>query len=552
MNIKYHNFFRWIVISFLLIVLFISVIARVIYLGFVQSNFLRAQSEKRIVKNVALNGYRGKILDRNGNLLAISVEAPAVCVNPKKYFNNPENNHKLSYILKRPLKEIEDKVQQNNREFIYLKRVVTEEEKIAIEKLKLPGIFFSVGYRRFYPEGASMAPIIGITNIDDHGQEGLELFFNDWLRGIPGKNRVLKDCLGNIIKDISVLKTPILGQDLMITLDRRLQYFAYEELKKVVSETKAESGIIVAMSVKTGEVLAMVNYPSFDPNQKAGKVIRNRAVTDLYEPGSTFKTFTILEALESNKFNENTLIDTNPGEFRIGKNVITDAEKINNGVLSLSEVLIRSSDIGTAKIILHLDSDRFLGNLRKLGFGQRINNFFPGESAGILPNNLKNRPFVLATLSFGYSISLTAVQLVSAYATLGAKGIKKIPTFISEYSGNSNVEQRVFSVELCNRVIRILEKAVEEGTGRKAKIKGYRVAGKTGTSHMISPKGGYYHNRYYASFAGIAPVSNPEIAMVVVIKDPKNKYFGSQVAAPLFSKVMEGMLRILRIEFDKE
>ncbi len=547
------SFTRWLIITILLILIFFGLIIRIIYLGSVQSNFLKAQGSKRVIKDVALNSYRGKILDRNGNLLAISVEAPAVWVNPKQYVNNEKNNQQLSQILERPLSEIIHKVQQNYREFVYLKRAINEVEKEAIKKLKIPGIFLATGYRRFYPEGESIAPIIGLTNIDDQGQEGIELLFDHWLRGIPGQNRVLKDCLGNVIQNISILKSPVLGQDLVISIDRRLQYFAYQELKKVVQQTKANAGIIVALSVKTGEILAMVNYPSFDPNLKIEKIVRNRAVTDLYEPGSTFKTFTILEALASGRFNENTLIDTNPGEFRIGNNIITDAEKINNGVLSLSEVLIRSSDIGTAKVILQLDSDHFLNTLHKLGFGQRINHFFPGESAGKLPDNLKKRPFVLATLSFGYSVSLTAVQLAAAYATLGAKGLKRVPTFVKQTTPrNLEKEERLFSQSLCERVLKILERAVEEGTGRRARIKNYRVAGKTGTSHMISPKGGYDPNRYYASFAGIAPVSNPEIAMVVVVIDPKTQYFGSQVAAPLFGRVMEGMLRILAIEFDKE
>jgi len=392
-----------------------------------------------------------------------------------------------------------------------------------ISGLKIPGIFLEQGYKRYYSEADAAAHVVGFTDVDDRGQEGLELAYNSWLEGIPGKTRVVKDRLGNRIADLEVTSRPVQGKDLTMSVDRRIQYLAYKELKNAIKKYRADSGSVVVLAVKTGEVLAMANLPSYNPNDRSKFLpnnMRNRAVTDLFEPGSTLKAFIVANALKSGKYRPKTVIDTNPGYLKIDEHVVYEDGRRNNGKITVKEVLKRSSNIGVAKIALSLSSDSLLDLLQDLGFGQSTQSGFPGEAGGVLPNYLKWRPFVLATLSFGYSISITPLQLALAYSVIANKGILHPISFVKNEGKVRG--RRVLSEKISLEMLDMLEGVVSKtGTGRHAVIPGYRVSGKTGTSRIASPKGGYYKDRYFSSFTGIAPTSDPELVVVVVINNPK-------------------------------
>ena len=536
----------------ILILLILGLIGRIIYLGIFEHDFLLGQSKLRSVRDVGTYVSRGIIKDRHGTPLAISVPAGSIWIDPKLFRPEAKELNLLSKFLEIDLKLIKSKWEKNiDREFVYLKRSVSMEIVKEIMSLGISGVFFEKGHKRHYPEGEAVAHVIGFTNIDDSGQEGIELAYDHWLRGIPGKTRVLKDRLGNTVTTLAVLAEPQKGNDLLLSIDHRIQYLAYNELKKAVLQRNAESGSAIVLSVKTGEILAMVNVPSYDPSNRKGISVsrmRNRAVTDLFEPGSTIKAFSIANALHSGKYKSTTVIDTNPGVFKVGGHVIYDNHHKNNGTLTVKEVLEKSSDIGTAKMTLSLPSNSLLNILKLVGFGKDTQSGFPGEASGFLPDRLEMRPFILATLSFGYGISVTLLQLAQAYSILAAGGIFRPVSFLKIDSPSGEVE--VLPRQLCFEIINMLAAVVTRGTGSLAKIAGYKVAGKTGTSHIASPYGGYYSNRYFASFVGFAPVFDPELVVAVMVKDPKGAYFGSVVAAPIFANIMRGALRILGIKLD--
>jgi cell division protein FtsI (penicillin-binding protein 3) len=544
---------RLLILILILLAAVLGLLGRIIYLGIIRHAFLLDQSNIRSVREVSIPAHRGMITDRNGKPLAISMPAESIWANPRLFKATNEQTAQLALLLKFPKKALQQKIaKQKQREFVYLKRALSLEDASKILALRIPGVFSDRGYKRYYPEADAMAHVVGFTNIDDQGQEGLELAYESWLRGIPGKVRVVKDCLGNTVTNLGVIADPQQGNNLMLSIDRRVQYLAYHELKKAIKEYRAESGSVVILSVKTGEVLAMVNSPGYNPNNRSGVSpgrFRNRAVTDTFEPGSTIKVLTIANALNSGKYTADTLVDTNPGRFKVDGHIIKDTGGRNNGLLSVTGVFRKSSDIGTAKITLSLPSNSLVDLLRDVGFGQSTLSGFPGEVSGVLPDNLKARPFVLATLSFGYSLAVTTLQLAQAYAVIASYGLLRPIMFVK----NDKVVpgKQVLSSKVCRQMLKMLEAVLDiGGTGRRAKIPGYRVGGKTGTAYIASPKGGYYSDRYFSTFVGVAPISDPQLVIAVMIKNPRGHYHGGRVAAPVFADIMNGVLRILGIPPD--
>lgn len=552
-SLKTYSWRLYFIVS-LLICLCVGLIWRIIQLGVIKHDFLLNEGANRSIRVLEVPAFRGKILDRNGEVLAISVPVDSIWINPKSFSASQAQIDALANSLKVKSSLISDKIKSNsNREFVYLKRRASLIESSLVKDLKIPGVFFQQEYQRYYPDIEIMGQIIGFTNIDDKGQEGLELAYDNWLRGEFGKIKVLKDRLGNVIRQLSVVKEAKPGNDLVLSIDRRIQYLTFQELKNAVMKYNAETGTAVVLSVKTGEVLAMLSYPSCDPNNRSvisANCLKNKAVTDLLEPGSTTKVFTIANALLSGKYDESTLVDTNPGALKIEKHIIYDDAHKNNGVLSVTGVLQKSSDIGVAKITASLPPNSLLNVLRSVGFGASTLSGFPGEASGVLPSNLTNRPLVTATVSFGYGISVTALQLARAYAVLANNGLLMPISFLKLVESPKSEQVLVSSV--ANKILNMLRSVVEfGGTGRKASIQGYQVAGKTGTAR-IAKAGGYYTDRHWASFAGIAPASRPELVVVVVIKDPKGLYHGGSVAAPIFANIMHGALRVMNILPDAE
>ena len=403
---------------------------------------------------------------------------------------------------------------------------------------------------RYYPASEVTAHVVGFTDIDDQGQEGLELAYNDWLQGTPGSKRVIKDRLGRIVEDVESIQPSSPGKDLTLSIDRRIQYLAYRELKAAVQQHKARSGSAVLLDVKTGEILAMVNQPSYNPNNRKhmrSSQYRNRAITDVFEPGSTIKPFTIATALESGKYSPTTLIDTTPGYYKIGSYTVHD--HINYGVINVTRVITKSSNVGASKIALSLDPERIWSMFNRVGFGSVSASAFPGESAGLMTHYSRWHDIERATMSFGYGLSVTPLQLAHAYSILAADGINRPVSLLKQ---TRPVEgQRVISAPVTQQVRAMMETVIsKEGTGSRASVQGYRVAGKTGTVHK-SAAGGYSVDRYISVFAGMAPASKPRLVLVVMINEPEGEeYYGGQVAAPVFSSMMSGALRLMNIAPD--
>jgi cell division protein FtsI (penicillin-binding protein 3) len=547
--------YKWRLLILVLLMFFavLGLLGRIVYLGIIKHGFLLDQSNMRSIREVNIPAHRGMITDRNGKPLAISIPAASIWVNPKLFSATTEQMEQLALLLNLPSSALQKKITaQKQHGFVYLKRSLPQEVAAKILSLHIPGISKERGYKRYYPEADAVAQLVGFTNIDDRGQEGLELAYDSWLRGVAGKIRVVKDCMGNTIANLGVISEPQQGKDLALSVDRRVQYLAYQELKKTIEKYQAEYGSVVVLKVKTGEVLAMANFPSYNPNNRLGIFpgrFRNRAATDLFEPGSTIKALTIMNALNSGKYKPNSLVDTNPGVLEVDGHLIRDDGRINNGLLTVTGVLKKSSDIGMAKMTLSLPSNSLLSLLRSVGFGQSTQSGFPGEGAGVLPNHLKWRPFVLATLSFGYSISVSLLQLAQAYAVIASYGLLRPITFVK--SDELMPGKQVLSQRVCRQILAMLETVLDiGGTGKRAQIPGYRVAGKTGTAH-IAKIGGYYTDRYFATFVGIAPVTDPQLVIAVVVKNPRGShYHGGSVAAPVFASIMNGTLRILGVPPD--
>jgi cell division protein FtsI (penicillin-binding protein 3) len=539
---------------FIILFLVAGLIARLLDLTVIKQHFLQVQGDERALRTLSEPAFRGMITDRNGYPLAVSTSVFSIWVSPKEAQINLQQLKLLSKILALQPNVVNTLIQRNKikkREFVYLKRDMSPELAAKVKALKIPGVYLQQEYRRYYPEGEIAAHVVGSTNVDDRGQEGMELAYNDWLAGSPGKRKVIKDRLGRIISDVQTLQEQKAGHDLVLSINRRLQYLAYRELMAGVKANNAESGSVVVLDTKTGEILAMVNQPSYNPNNHRNKhnqdSYRNRAVTDVFEPGSTIKAFSVATALDSGQYQAESVVDTAPGWMSVGGHLVRDEH--NNGLLTVTEILQLSSNIGVTKMLLSLPPDHLWHLLHDVGFGEVTSIGFPGERAGLLINRPQWSPFILATLGFGYGISVTTLQLAQAYSVIANNGIK-IPLSLTRIE-NPPAGERVMNEKVAKEMLKLLEAVVmKKGHGGNAHILGYHVAGKTGTARIVGPNG-YEKHRYVASFVGIAPVSNPRIVVAVVIRDPRGKqYYGNDVSAPVFAKIMEGALRNMNIPPD--
>lgn len=529
----------------------VALAARAVYLQVFNSDFLQNQGNQRHSRLVKDNSHRGMILDRHGSPLAISTPVDSVWAHPPTLAKQRRKWPRLAALLDINEREFAQLVRkQQEREFMYLKRHVPPALTERVMALKIPGVALQREYRRYYPLGSVAGHVIGFTNVDDQGQEGVELAYDAGLRAIPGAKRLLRDLQGNAVEIAESVVLPKPGKDLMLSIDRRIQYLAYRELKAAVSEHGARAGSAVVLDARTGEVLALVNEPDFNPNNRAGLrsgMFRNRAVTDLFEPGSTLKPFTIACALESGKYSPGTVIDTTPGVLRVGDRTFRDIH--NYGVLTVAGVIEKSSNVGISKIALALNKQSMWEMLRRAGFGQPTGAGLPGEVTGLLHSHSKWVPVDQASISFGYGISVTPLQLARAYLALANDGLA-LPLTLQRPSEPPSGE-RIMSAKTARRLQSMLELAVSDaGTGRAAQVADYRVAGKTGTVRKLMSDG-YADDKYVAWFAGFAPLASPRLVMVVTVDEPRgHAYYGGEVAAPVFGHVMAGALRLLDVPPD--
>ncbi len=554
-KIKHAPVWRLAFVLLILAGIFSCLIWRVVILTVVDKDFLQSQGDARSLRDVNVPAYRGMLLDRHNNVLAVSTPVFDAWLSPKKFKIQKKSIIKLAKILKINSQSLIKKIKSNSsRQFLYLKRALSPMQRHKIKSLNISGVALQKEYKRFYPLANVLAGVIGFTNIDDSGIEGLELAFNSYLAGEDGVKRVIKDRLGHIIDDLGMIQIPRQGQNINLSLDKRIQYASYRALKETVNKFNAKSGSLVVMDPNNGEILAMANYPSFNPNKRMvnrSSNYRNRAVIDLFEPGSVMKAFSVASALDSGLYTPDTLIDTNPSWMMVDGNTIRDDHA--NGVLSVTQVIKRSSNVGVTKMVLSSPALQLDSLLRRVGFGRLSSSGFPGETAGAFEDKTFASPFVLATLGFGYGMSATTLQLAQAYGVFANGGYLMPASFLLSDKQNHAANQQVLSDDVSNQVLTMLEAVVEEnGTGRHARVHGYRVAGKTGTSR-IAGRSGYDKNRHVASFVGIGPVSKPKLVIAVVIREPRKiSYYGGTVAAPLFSKVMGESLNILGISPDKD
>jgi cell division protein FtsI (penicillin-binding protein 3) len=524
---------------------------RAVSLQVLDNQFLQDQVQARHIRVVSLSAHRGKITDRNGEPLAISTPVESVWVNPQQLGGELQRIPELEQVLSLQRKSVRDMLaSRSGREFMYIRRRISPVLAAKVSDLDIPGVYLQREYRRYYPAGEVASHILGFTNIDDVGQEGLELAYEEWLRGEAGAKRVIKDGKHNFIEDVESIRRPRPGKDLELSIDHRIQYLAFRELKRAVHDHKARSGSAVVLDINTGEVLAMVNQPAFNPNNRKklrSSRIRNRAVTDVFEPGSTMKPFIVATALESGRYQPDTPVGTAPGWLKVGVNTVRDTH--DYGQLDVAGVIRKSSNVGISKIALSLPAEDIWKQLSDVGFGAQTYSAFPGEASGLLPYYDGWNAIETATLSFGYGISVTPLQLAQAYAVLAADGIKRPVTFLKQTGAAE--EQRVMPARIARQVRDMLEQVTgPDGTAQAAQVAGYRVAGKTGTVRK-SEAGGYSDNKYLAVFAGMAPASDPKFVMVVMVDEPSGgKYYGGLVAAPVFSAVMSGALRLLAVPPD--
>jgi len=531
--------------------LLILLAARAVYLQVFNSSFLQEQGNARHMRLVKDNAHRGMILDHNGAPLAVSTPVDSVWAHPETLAEERRKWPHLATLLGMSTRELAQLISKHNgREFLYLKRHVTPSIAERITALQIPGVSLMREYRRYYPLGAVAGHVIGFTNVDDQGQEGIELSYDSWLRAVPGAKRLLRDLQGNAVEMAESVVLPKPGKDLMLSIDRRIQYLAYRELKSAVIGHQALAGSVVVLDVRTGEVLAMVNEPDFNPNNRSelrSGAFRNRAVTDLFEPGSTLKPFTIASALESGKFSSSTVIDTSPGILRVGDRTIRDVH--NYGALTVAGVIEKSSNVGASKIALALDKKSIWNTLRHAGFGRTTGIQLPGEVPGLLNPPSSWVPVDQASISFGYGISVTPLQLARAYLAIANDGVA-LPLTLRRIESPPEGD-RVLSAATARRLQSMLELAVSHaGTGKAAQVADYRVAGKTGTVRKLTATG-YSEDRYVAWFVGFAPASAPRLVMVVTVDEPTHGgYYGGVIAAPVFGRVMTGALRLLDIPPD--
>jgi len=532
-------------------------LAKTLDMQILHSEFFEQQGDARQLRTVSISAHRGDIVDRNGEPFAVSAPVNSIWVNPKVAKDHLNGLVNVADVLSLDAISLKQKIKRYaHREFLYLKRHASPELAEKVMALKVPGVALQNEYRRYYPSGEVAAHVVGFSDIDDNGQEGIELAFNEWLKGHPGKKRVIRDRLGRAIDDIERIKSVRPGKSLKLSLDKRLQYVTYRTLKAAVLKHNAVAGSAVVLDVHTGEVLAMVNQPSFNVNdrkQMQPQATRNRAVTDVFEPGSTMKPITIAAALESGRWKSFYKVETAPGFMRVKGNTIRDTK--NYGDLDVGGVLEKSSNVGISKIALAMDAEQQWSMYQKLGFGVVTGSGFPGEVGGQLSLNALNNDFERASMAFGYGVSVTPLQLAHAYSAIAADGVLRPVNFL--FDEDRKVDEavdgrRVMSVETARSVRKMMQRVVsEKGTGKQASVANYSVAGKTGTVHKFVA-GGYAEDRYLSIFAGMVPADKPELVMVVMIDEPRNgEHFGGQVAAPVFSKVMSGAMRLLDVAPDR-
>ena len=514
--------------------------------------FLQGQGESRTLRTETIPAYRGVITDRNGDPLAVSTPVSTLWANPKILLQAPHRWAELAQALNQNKAELEVRLARyGTKEFMYLQRQLSPDAAQAILALDIPGVYEQVEYHRYYPAGEVAAHLVGMTDVDDRGQEGMELAYDAWLTGESGAKEVLKDLRGRTVKELRLVKAARPGQNLTLSIDLRLQYLAHRELKKAVEESGAIAGSIVILDVLTGEVLAMSNLPSYNPNDRArarGAGLRNRAITDLYEPGSTVKPWVVLAALESGKFKPEDIIDTNPGYFMVGSKPIKDHR--NYGAMDLAMAIAKSSNIAMTKISFALDTNTVRDMFARLGGGQPVGTGFPGEGTGNVPVLKPLQKIERANISYGYAMTMTPLQVVQAYGVIASGGIKRPVSLLRVDTPPEG--QRIIEKQYAEQVKEMLKRVVTaEGTGSRAKAISYSVAGKTGTAYKAA--NGRYSQAQMASFIGMAPVENPRIVAMVVIDEPKGSGIyanGGWVAAPAFSKVAEDALRMLQVTPD--
>jgi cell division protein FtsI (penicillin-binding protein 3) len=543
---------QWMLGFFILIISLL--LYRAIDLQIQNVDFLQAQGNARYLRTLPIVAHRGMLMDRNGKPLAISTPVDSVWINPEIFVTARAKWSKLTKLLGLKISNL-DKLLANRmqREFVYIKRHLPPSLARQVTALKLPGVFLQREYHRYYPTREVSAHVLGFTNIDDQGQEGLELALNHFLMGVSGAKQVIQGKNGQIIANVETQKRPRAGQNIRLSIDNRLQYLAYRELKAAVLHSKARAGSLIILDINTGEVLAMVNQPTYNPNNRRslkGERYRNRVVTDVFEPGSTIKAFTIAAALESGKYSPTTHVDTHPGYLQLGKYTVRDSR--NYGIISVATILKKSSNVGASKIALSLPPERLWQTFAQVGLGRISGSGFPGEVGGRLPHFSQWRPAQQASISYGYGVSVTLLQLARAYAALGNEGVLPPIHFLRVNKVEKRHYQRVMQAETARQIIQMLEAVVKKGgTGTLAQMSHFRVAGKTGTvrKHIA---GKYSDSEHLALFAGIVPASAPRLVMVVLIDTPRTgSYYGGKVAAPVFVKVMTVALRLLNVSPDK-
>lgn len=543
---------RMMVVVALLGLASVGLMARAFDLQVIGKQFYRKQGDARFLREMPIPVSRGTIFDRNGEPLAVSTPVMSIWANPSEVLDNEDRIPQLAKALGTDPEGLKQRLEQlTDREFIYLRRQMSPEAAQAVLALGVPGVNGQREFKRFYPSGEVTSHVLGFTNIDDHGQEGLELAYDDWLSGKPGAKRVIRDAKGHIVEDVEQIRAPQPGRDLTLSIDRRIQFLAYSDLKDAVEKSQADSGSMVVLDVKTGEVLAMVNWPTYNSNAVSGSAPasrRNRSMTDVFEPGSTIKPVLMAAALSSGKFTPTSpLINTTGGHwFYLGHDI---HDTHNWGVLTPTGVITKSSNVGAAHIASELDTSLMYDTYRAFGFGSSTNSGFPGEASGLLRPGSKWGLRDKAILGYGYGLNVTVLQLANAYATIADAGVMHEPTFIRD---NDATAKSIVEPQIAHELLGMLETTTQPGgtAAPYAWIANYTVAGKTGTAHKATA-GGYSKDSYGAAFAGMVPASNPRLAAAVVIDNPKKgSYYGGLVSGPVFAKVMDGALRLLDIPPD--
>ncbi len=526
-----------------------GLLGRGVYLQGIHDEFLQQKGNARYSRVIEVGAHRGLISDRNGEPLAVSTPVESVWASPPDVDAERGQVKKLAQILGMDTEDVKNRLFDTTRDFVYLKRLLPPDQVEKVVSLNLPGIFLQREYRRYYPSGEEAAQTLGFTGQDDIGQEGMELALQDELAGKPGSQRVIKDNHGYIVEDAGSLNASKPGSDIMLSLDSNLQHIAYRELENTVKQHHAKSGAVVVLDARSGEVLALANYPGYNPNNRgniSSKAMRNRAITDLFEPGSTLKPFTVATAIETGKVSPHTVINTENGVYTLGDWKIHDSHP--EPMLTVAQVIQQSSNVGAAKIALKLKSETMWKGLADSGFGAQTGSNFPGEAPGKLRDPKTWRPIEQATMAYGHGISVNLLQLARAYTIFATDGELKPITLLKLNAPVTG--KKVFSDHTVREMRRMMEMVVQPGgTAPLAQVAGYRVAGKTGTAHKLED--GHYVNRYVASFVGFAPVSDPRLVVAVMINDPAGTdYYGGEVAAPAFSKIMSAALHALNVPND--